>query len=1232
MMAAWGLYLHLVVLCATVYQSVANSVDLEQAVIFNGTGPREDFFGYKVHLFQSGTKKGIVVSAPLLNNGSGGIFMCNHTSSHCEPFPLPEASVANEETDFVKAVGMTVAVRTKPSLQFTACSPAWAHECDGTPYYNSICYQWGNAEPVSNFTSAFKECTKQDVDLVFIFDGSLSMKDEEFNKNKDFIAAVMKSMENTSIQFAAAQFSSSVRTVFTFNDFREKRALQKLKNESHMKSLTNTHKAMRFALEKLFENQTSGCQPKATKVLVIITDGNPSDRGEAIIKIYEDNHIIRFVIAVGNDINMAVLRKLASDSSIVFFIQDYAGLSGLLKDLETNFLNIEGSSDHFRPVQVFENECSQSGMSAAYAEDSLVVGSVGSHNSRGSLHEITASSLPDLEIKDPDMEEFAYMGYTVAVGKKNGIAMYFAGAPRYKHKGQVIVFSQVESNWSVIQRLESEQIGSYFGGELCAVDIDSDGTTDFLMVGAPLYYHPQIEGLMYVYALAEQNMLKKVQIRSASPQGRFSSSIASLRDLNGDGLQDLAVGAPLEDDRRGVVYIYLGHGTKGIRSDYYQRIRARSLSESLRQFGVSIDGTSDTDGLTDIVVGSYGQVVLLKSRPVFSVSAHLSFSPSEISILQLDCTEEGETLPMVNLTLCFRMSEQTNSTTDRMATGLKLKYDLDVDQERQRSRAFFAANDSSLRYTQTIVHLNSPSTCSIHAMFMLRCVRDTIAPIIIKMNFSQADNRQPYGVLNVDTKTEAMVMVPFQTPCGGNDTCVADLKLDFNFTSAAMVVFADQYLSVKLVLSNEGDDSYNTSLRFQHPEGLSPSKIDVIKPKKNPLTNCTESKDALDVTVCDVSSPIFRRKNWVVLIVSFYIEASLKWSDVITLTITAHSDNGDRGNGTMGSTFKNYPVTKSLPVVLPVQLEVTFWDAPGTSTTFVPFSIEDKGPKTLNHMYWVANTGRVPLPVTVSFIFPTKPEEDFRITHPRITNNEVAKGSMHCTDPHSIVTQSCSRSQGCLRIRCSIPTLNSTESVLFTLSVKASISLSLNEYTFSEQRLQRTFTTFAEIGYNTTRYIQFGYDQKKLDNFPWQQGKTAAEYIVPIHLPMPIGIACFGGLLLLIAILLALYKVNDMHKSLKLLQQLNNTPTNKHLAEDCVDGALMNKNYRDLLEEDAQHMEDAPLGAPSPFFSPSQAVDDAERPPLNLSMTAAEAKQSLHSKTRAPPTDWSEKKRLFRNY
>jgi len=42
------------------------------------------------------------------------------------------------------------------------------------------------------------------------------------------------------------------------------------------------------------------------------------------------------------------------------------------------------------------------------------------------------------------------------------------------------------------------------------------------------------------------------------PESRFGFALASLGDLNHDGFEDLAVGAPYDDGGHGSVYIYLG--------------------------------------------------------------------------------------------------------------------------------------------------------------------------------------------------------------------------------------------------------------------------------------------------------------------------------------------------------------------------------------------------------------------------------------------------------------------------------------------------------------------------------------------------------------------------------------------------------------------------------------------------------------------------------------------------
>lgn len=49
----------------------------------------------------------------------------------------------------------------------------------------------------------FSGCTKKTVDLVFLFDGSGSMTEADFEKNKDFIVDIMKSLNQTSVKVTA---------------------------------------------------------------------------------------------------------------------------------------------------------------------------------------------------------------------------------------------------------------------------------------------------------------------------------------------------------------------------------------------------------------------------------------------------------------------------------------------------------------------------------------------------------------------------------------------------------------------------------------------------------------------------------------------------------------------------------------------------------------------------------------------------------------------------------------------------------------------------------------------------------------------------------------------------------------------------------------------------------------------------------------------------------------------
>lgn len=56
-----------------------------------------------------------------------------------------------------------------------------------------------------------------------------------------------------------------------------------------------------------------------------------------------------------------------------------------------------------------------------------------------------------------------------------------------------------------------------------------------------------------------------LEIHNGGQNARFGSSLAPVPDLNGDGFNDLVVGAPLEDDHKGAIYVFFSQHNRIIR-------------------------------------------------------------------------------------------------------------------------------------------------------------------------------------------------------------------------------------------------------------------------------------------------------------------------------------------------------------------------------------------------------------------------------------------------------------------------------------------------------------------------------------------------------------------------------------------------------------------------------------------------------------------------------------------
>uniref|UniRef100_A0A8D0GU70 VWFA domain-containing protein n=1 Tax=Sphenodon punctatus TaxID=8508 RepID=A0A8D0GU70_SPHPU len=559
--------------------------------------------------------------------------------------------------------------------------------------------------PLPSLLSPLEECPS--LDIVFLIDGSGSINSGDFRTMKTFISEVMKRFRNTDTQFALWQFSDRFKEHFNFNQFQTLRNPDDLlRGVSQLSGLTHTATAIQKVVKELFV-PSKGSRHNAAKVLIVVTDGekygDPMSYQEATAEA-DKAGIIRYAIGVGNAFSSSVakqeLNDIASNPNHVFQVNDFNALRGIQDKLQEKIFAIEGTQS--QNSSSFQLEMSQEGFSALLSPDSFVLGAVGAYDWSGGIFLNGISRTPtflNASSANTDMKD-AYLGYSVeafSVQRKSG---YVVGAPRYQHVGKVIVFTQDPRSGEWEPSGEPPQIGSYFGATLCAVDLDRDTNTDLILIGAPMYHSEGAGGRVYVCPLASHRELSScntvLQGQTGQLLGRFGTSMAQMGDISGDRWTDVVIGAPLESDNQGAVYVFQGT-QRSINPQYSQRIVGSQFPSGLRFFGQAVSGGTDLtgDGLTDVAVGAQGQVLLLRSRPVLQATISVSFTPSMISTSVFNCQgQEQQNQKASSARVCFTV---VKGTKDMLGDGIRstLRYTLTLDPGRPKSRAAFNSNSPS---------------------------------------------------------------------------------------------------------------------------------------------------------------------------------------------------------------------------------------------------------------------------------------------------------------------------------------------------------------------------------------------------------------------------------------------------------------------------------------------------------------------------------------------------------
>uniref|UniRef100_A0A8V5GV14 Integrin alpha-5 n=1 Tax=Melopsittacus undulatus TaxID=13146 RepID=A0A8V5GV14_MELUD len=513
----------------------------------------------------------------------------------------------------------------------------------------------------------------------------------------------------------------------------------------------------------------------------------------------------------------------------------------------------------------------QGGFSAEFTQTGRVLlGGPGSFFWQGQVisatqEQISGSSYPGYLIQEvlgqlqtrqaAPTHDDSYMGYSVAVGEFSGdtIQDFVAGVPKGNLTYGYVRMGDPYRCW-----VPPPQMAAYFGYAVAVTDVNNDGRSD-LLVGAPLFMsrsgggRAQEVGRVYVYVQRGGGAMAAAPSQTLTGEhefGRFGSAIAALGDLDLDGFNDVAVGAPLgAEGRRGLVHVYRG-GERGLSARPCQVLRGRwSPPPQPDFFGAALRGGHDLDGNghPDLLVGAFGvdTVVVFRARPIVHASAMLSIAPTMVNPEERGCVlESGGHVACINISFCLN------------ASGLHLPASIAFSVELSVDTAKGGGSRRALLLPGGGPHTQPPPARN-ESEF-----RDKLSPIAVGLSFAldpraPPDARGLHPVLAAQTHTHLEAKAHIQLDCGEDNVCVPDLQLEAFADRRAVYLGDRNSLNLTFHARNQGEGgAYEAELHVRPPPHA--QYTGVLHPHGNFSALSCElgGGNGSDSLICDLGNPM----------------------------------------------------------------------------------------------------------------------------------------------------------------------------------------------------------------------------------------------------------------------------------------------------------------------------------------------------------------------------------------
>ncbi|XP_037824553.1 integrin alpha-PS3-like isoform X1 [Lucilia sericata] len=403
----------------------------------------------------------------------------------------------------------------------------------------------------------------------------------------------------------------------------------------------------------------------------------------------------------------------------------------------------------------------------------------------------------------------SYFGYSVSSGyfdsNDKTKLLYLASAPQANEQsGEAYIYDYTSNRIKKNYVFRGEQFGEYFGYAVLAEDINGDGLTD-VIVSAPQHRVSGLfdDGAIYVFINQGRfNFERKLITSPVHGKSRFGTTLTRLGDLNQDGYNDIAVGAPFAGD--GSVFVYLG-SERGLRDQHSQRLDSPKefiqSSYGAHMFGHGLSKGSDIDGngFNDIAIGAPNAetVLLYKAYPVVKIIATLKSDTREIKPGQ-------STFP---LSVCYSISTKSNESRIQSQ-----ELDMHVVLDPQVKRVTISSTNRNEMKFKAVA--KTQTQCSIMDCNVKFIESEIFKPIELELHYNLV-NQVPDSEVFCETCAAVDPAEPkvfsekiiFSTGCA-SEICIADMQVKSSGLDHSYILGSSRTLKVTYDVSNTGETAY----------------------------------------------------------------------------------------------------------------------------------------------------------------------------------------------------------------------------------------------------------------------------------------------------------------------------------------------------------------------------------------------------------------------------------------